>query len=142
MPGKINPTQAEALAMIAIQVMANDVAAGFGGVGGELEMNVFKPLLIHNIAQSIAILSDGTTNFRRFLIEGTEPNRKKLAEDVGRSLMLVTALSPAIGYDKASEIAHHAVHHDLKLKDAALKLGHVTEAEFDRLVDPANMVKP
>ncbi len=142
MPGKVNPTQAEALAMIAIQVMANDVAVGFGGAGGELEMNVFKPLLIHNIAQSIAVLSDGTTNFRRFLIEGTEPNRKKLAEDVGRSLMLVTALSPAIGYDKASEIAHHAAHHDLKLKDAALKLGHVTEAEFDRLVDPVKMVKP
>ena len=142
MPGKVNPTQAEALAMIAVQVMANDVAVGFGGAGGELEMNVFKPLLIHNIAQSISILSDGATNFRRFLIEGTEPNRKKLAEDVGRSLMLVTALSPAIGYDKASEIAHHAVQHDLKLKDAALKLGHVTEAEFDRLVDPARMVKP
>ena len=139
MPGKVNPTQAEALAMIAVQAMANDVAVGFGGAGGELEMNVFKPLLIHNVMHSIAILSDGATNFRRFLIEGTQPNRQKLADDVGRSLMLVTALAPTIGYDKAAEIAHHAQHHDLPLRDAALKLGHVTEAEFDRLVKPEAM---
>ncbi len=142
MPGKVNPTQAEALAMISAQVMANDVAVGLAGAGGELEMNVFKPLLIHNVAQSIAILSDGTTSFRKYLIEGAEPNRKKLAEDVERSLMLVTALSPAIGYDKAAEIAHHAHHHGLPLKAAALKLGHVTEEEFDRLVDPAKMAGP
>jgi fumarate hydratase class II len=105
MPGKVNPTQAEALAMIAAQVMANDVAVGLGGAGGYLEMNVYKPLMIANIAQSIRIIADGCTNFRRFLVEGTRPNRKKIAEYVERSLMLVTALSPVIGYDKASAIA-------------------------------------
>jgi fumarate hydratase class II len=142
MPGKVNPTQAEALTMIAVQVMANDVAVGFGGAGGYLEMNVYKPLMIANIAQSITILADGCTNFRRFLVEGTQPNRKKIAEYVGRSLMLVTALSPVIGYDKASKIAHYAMDNDLTLKAAALKLGFVTEAEFDRVVDPKKMVRP
>ena len=142
MPGKVNPTQAEALAMIAVQVMANDVAVGFGGASGDLEMNVYKPLLIHNLAQSIALLADGCTNFRRFLIEGTEPNRKQIAQHVERSLMLVTALVPVIGYDKAAQIAHHAMQHDTTLKAAALALGFVTEEEFDRVVDPAKMVEP
>ena len=142
MPGKVNPTQAEALTMIAVQVMANDVAVGFGGAGGYLEMNVYKPLMIANIAQSITILADGCTNFRQFLVEGTRPNRKKIAEYVDRSLMLVTALAPVIGYDKASTIAHHALEHDLTLKQAALQLGFVDEATFDRVVDPAKMVKP
>jgi fumarate hydratase class II len=142
MPGKVNPTQAEALTMISVQVMANDVAVGFGGAGGYLEMNVYKPLIIFNITNSITILSDGCTNFRKFLIEGTKPNLKKIKEYVGRSLMLVTALSPAIGYDKASKIAHYALDNDLTLKEAALKLGFVTEEEFDRVVDPATMVCP
>jgi fumarate hydratase class II len=142
MPGKVNPTQAEALTMIAVQVMGNDVAVGFGGAGGYLEMNVYKPLIIANIAHSITILSDGCTNFRKFLVEGTKPNLKKIKEYVDRSLMLVTALAPVIGYDKASKIAHYAMDHDLTLKEAALKLGFVTEAEFDRIVDPAKMVKP
>jgi fumarate hydratase class II len=142
MPGKVNPTQAEALTMIAVQAMANDVAVGFGGAGGYLEMNVYKPLMIFNITHSITILSDGCTNFRKFLVEGTQPNRKKIAEYVDRSLMLVTALSPVIGYDKASQIAHYALDHDLTLKQAALKLGFVTEDEFDRVVDPAKMVHP
>jgi fumarate hydratase class II len=142
MPGKVNPTQAEALTMIATQVMANDVAVGFGGAGGYLEMNVYKPLIIFNITHSITILSDGCTNFRRFLVEGTKPNEKKIAEYVERSLMLVTALSPVIGYDKASKIAHHALDNDLTLKQAALELGFVTAAEFDRVVDPAKMVRP
>jgi fumarate hydratase class II len=142
MPGKVNPTQAEALTMIAVQVMANDVAVGFGGAGGYLEMNVYKPMMIANLAQSITLLSDGCTNFRKFLVEGTQPNRKKIAEYVERSLMLVTALAPVIGYDKASAIAHHAMEHDLTLKEAALQLGHVDEATFERLVDPAKMVKP
>jgi fumarate hydratase, class II len=142
MPGKVNPTQAEALTMIAVQVMANDVAVGFGGAGGYLEMNVYKPLMIFNITHSITILSDGCTNFRKFLVEGTRPNLKKIKEYVDRSLMLVTALAPVIGYDKASQIAHYAMDHDLTLKQAALKLGFVTEEEFDRVVDPAKMVKP
>ena len=142
MPGKVNPTQAEALTMIAVQVMANDVAAGFGGAGGYLEMNVYKPLIIFNIAHSITILSDGCTNFRKFLVEGTNPNLKKIKEYVDRSLMLVTALSPVIGYDKSSKIAHYAMDNDLTLKAAALKLGFVTEEEFDRVVDPAKMLAP
>jgi fumarate hydratase class II len=142
MPGKVNPTQAEALTMIAVQVIANDIAVGFGGAGGYLEMNVYKPLMIANVAQSITLLSDGCTNFRKFLVEGTQPNRKKISEYVQRSLMLVTALAPVIGYDKASAIAHFAVEHDLTLKEAALQLGHVDEATFDRVVDPAKMVKP
>jgi fumarate hydratase, class II len=142
MPGKVNPTQCEALTMIAVQVMANDVAVGFGGAGGYLEMNVYKPLMIFNIAHSTTILSDGCVNFRKFLVEGAKPNLKKINEYVERSLMLVTALSPVIGYDKASKIAHFAMDHDLTLKAAALKLGFVTESEFDRIVDPKKMVKP
>jgi fumarate hydratase, class II len=142
MPGKVNPTQAEALTMIAAQVMANDVAVGFGGAGGYLEMNVYKPLIIFNIVHSATILSDGCTNFRRFLVEGTKPNLKRIGEYVERSLMLVTALAPVIGYDKASQIAHYAMDHDLTLKAAALKLGFVSEEEFDRIVDPAKMVGP
>jgi fumarate hydratase class II len=142
MPGKVNPTQAEALTMIAVQVMANDVAVGFGGASGYLEMNVYKPLLIQNITQAITIMTDGCTNFRKFLVEGTKPNQKKIAEYVSRSLMLVTALAPVIGYDKASKIAHHAMDNDLTLKQAALGLGFVSEAEFDRIVDPRKMVKP
>jgi fumarate hydratase, class II len=142
MPGKVNPTQAEALAMLSVQVMANDVAVGFGGAGGYLEMNVYKPLIIANITQSITLITDGSTNFRKFLVEGTRPNRKKIAEYVERSLMLVTALAPVIGYDKSSKIAHHAMDHDLTLRDAALQLGFVSAEEFDRVVDPIRMTKP
>jgi fumarate hydratase class II len=142
MPGKVNPTQAEALTMIAVQVMGNDVAVGLGGAGGYLEMNVYKPVMIANIVQSITILADGCTNFRKYLVEGARPNRKKIAEYVERSLMLVTALAPVIGYDKASAIAHHAMEHDLTLKEAALQLGYVDEATFERVVDPAKMVRP
>src|SRR5246127_1754033 len=129
MPGKVNPTQCEALAMIAVQVMADDVAVGFGGAGGYLEMNVYKPLMIFNITHSITIMSDGCANFRKFLVEGTQPNRKQIEEYVERSLMLVTALAPVIGYDKASRIAHHAAEHDLTLREAALRLGFVSGAE-------------
>jgi fumarate hydratase, class II len=142
MPGKVNPTQAEALTMVAVQVMANDAAVGFGGAGGYLEMNVYKPLIIFNVTHSIALMTDSCTNFRKFLVEGTKPNLKKIKEYVERSLMLVTALSPVIGYDKASKIAHYAMDNDLTLKQAALKLGFVTEAEFDRVVDPKKMVTP
>jgi fumarate hydratase class II len=142
MPGKVNPTQCEALTMIAVQAMANDVAVGFGGAGGYLEMNVYKPLMIFGLMQSIDILTGGCTNFRKFLVEGTVPNRKKIREYVERSLMHVTALSPVIGYDKAAKIAHYAMEHDLTLKTAALKLGFITEAEFDRVIDLEKLVKP
>jgi fumarate hydratase, class II len=142
MPGKVNPTQCEALTMIAVQVMADDVAVGFGGAGGYLEMNVYKPLIIFNVTHAITIMTDGCENFRKFLVEGTKPNLKKIHEYVERSLMLVTALSPIIGYDKASKIAHYAMDNNLTLRDAALKLGFVTAAEFDRVVDPAKMVHP
>jgi fumarate hydratase class II len=120
----------------------SDVAVGFGGAGGYLEMNAHKPLMIANIAQSIRILTDGCTNFRKFLIEGTQPNRKKISEYLDRSLMLVTALAPVIGYIKGSKIAHHAMDQDLTPKEAALKLGFVDEQTCDRGVAPAKMVKP
>jgi fumarate hydratase class II len=142
MPGKVNPTQAEALAMVAVQVMANDVAVGFGGAGGYLEMNVYKPLIVFNVLHSVTLLTDSCTNFRRFLVDGARPNTKQIRAYVERSLMLVTALSPVIGYDKASQIAHYALDHDLTLKDAALKLGFVSSEEFDRIVDPQKMVHP
>ena len=105
MPGKVNPTQAEALTMLTVRVMANDVAVGFGGAGGYLEMNVYKPLIIANIAQSITLLGDGCTNFRKFLI-GSGPTARRSAS-MSSAVMLVTALAPVIGYDKASQIAHH-----------------------------------
>jgi fumarate hydratase class II len=142
MPGKVNPTQCEALAMLAMQVMANDVAVGFGGGAGHLEMNVFKPLIIHNLMQSIALLADGAKSFRVHLVEGAQPDRRRIAEHVERSLMLVTALVPVIGYDKAAKIAHHAMRRDVTLREAALELGYVSAEEFDRLVDPSKMVGP
>lgn len=142
MPGKVNPTQAEALTMVAVQVMANDVAVGVGGASGYLEMNVYKPLMIYNLIHSITLMTDSCTNFRRYLIEGTEPNHKKIAEHVEQSLMLVTALAPVIGYDNASKIAHYALERDLTLKAAALELGLVSEETFDTIVDPRKMVHP
>jgi fumarate hydratase class II len=142
MPGKVNPTQAEALTMVAVQVMANDVAVSFGGAGGYLEMNVYKPLEIYNITHSITLMTDSCTNFRKFLIEGATPNVKKIKAYVDNSLMLVTALSPVIGYDKASKIAHYANDNDLTLKQAALKLGLVSEQVYDTVVDPSKMVRP
>jgi fumarate hydratase, class II len=140
MPGKVNPTQAEALTMLAIQVMGNDSTTGFGGAGGYLEMNVYKPVIIYNITHSITLMTDGCINFSKFLVEGTKPNLKKIKAYVDESLMLVTALSPVIGYDKASKIVHYANDNDLTLRVAALKLGYVSAADFDRIVDPRKMV--
>lgn len=142
MPGKVNPTQAEALAMVSVQVMANDVAVSMAGASGYLEMNVYKPLMIHNLMGSVNLLTDSCTNFSKFLVIGTEPNLRNIQAHVDRSLMLVTALTPVIGYDKASEIAHHAMDNNLTLKQAALALGYVSESEFDRIIDPSKMVRP
>lgn len=142
MPGKVNPTQCEALAMVAAQVMGNDVVVGIGGASGYLEMNVYKPLMINAILQSVKIMGDGCTNFSLFLVEGMEPNEKRIREFLDQSLMLVTALSPVIGYDKASHAAHYAFEHDLTLKQACLDLEFVSAEEFDRVVDPAKMVQP
>lgn len=142
MPGKVNPTQCEALTMVAIQAMANDMAVTFGGAGGYLEMNVYKPLMIFNVTKSIRILSDSMNNFGRFLVKGMQLNKKKIASYVERSLMLVTALAPMIGYDKASQVAHYALDHDLSLKEAALKLNVISSDEFDSAMDPKKMVHP
>jgi len=142
MPGKINPTQCEALSMIAVQVMANDVAVTLGGGGGYLEMNVYKPLIIYNIMHSIRILTDGCHNFSSFLVEGMKPNKKQINKYLDQSLMLVTALSPVIGYDKSAEIAHYAIENDLTLKAAALKLKYISEEEFNKVMDIDKMVHP
>ena len=142
MPGKVNPTQCEALAMVAVQVMGNDAAVAFGGASGYLEMNVYKPLMIYNLLQSVRLLADGCHCFTEYLVLGLEINRKQIGTYLQRSLMLVTALSPVIGYDKASEIAHLAHEHELTLKEAALQLGYVSDAEFDKIVDPYKMAHP
>ncbi len=139
MPGKVNPTQCEALTMLAAQVMGNDVAINVGGALGNFELNVFKPLIIHNVLQSIRLLADGMRSFDQHCAAGIEANRDRIAELVDRSLMLVTALNPHIGYDKAAQIAKKAHHEGLSLKEAALALGHVTEDEFARWVVPARM---
>lgn len=140
MPGKVNPTQCESLAMLSIQVIANDFAVTLGGGGGHLEMNVYKPLIIFNLLKSIRLLKDGCDNFRIFLVEGIEPNLKQMKYFLNRSLMLVTSLSPIIGYDKASQIANFALENDLPLRDAAITLGFVTEEQFDSIVKPEKMV--
>ncbi|AOX16555.1 class II fumarate hydratase [Kozakia baliensis] len=142
MPGKVNPTQAEALSMLAIQIMANDVAVGFGGASGLLEMNVYKPLMIHNIMQSITLIHDGSDNFRKFMLEGAKPNLKRIERYVNESVMLVTALAPKIGYDLASKVAHYAMDHDTTLRDAALELNAVSAEDFDKFVDPRTMIGP
>jgi fumarate hydratase class II len=142
MPGKVNPTQCEALTMIATQVIGLDVAVALGGGGGHLEMNVYKPLMIHNVMESIRILTDGMNNFRRFLVDGVEANTKQIAMFLERSLMLVTALSPVIGHDEASKVANYANANDTTLREAALALGAVSPEEFDLLVDPRAMLRP
>ncbi|QDH17255.1 class II fumarate hydratase [Swingsia samuiensis] len=142
MPGKINPTQAEALSMLALQVMSNDVAVGLGGAAGMIDMNVYKPLIIQNIMQGITLLHDGCDNFRRFLIEGMTANEQKLKHDLDHSLVLVTALSPAIGYDKASKVGHYAMEKGLSPKEAALELGYISAEEYDRIADPRLMLSP
>ena len=142
MPGKVNPTQSEALTMVCVQVMGNDVAVGIGGASGNFELNVFKPLIIHNVLQSIRLLGDASRNFREFCAAGIEPNRERIQENLHRSLMLVTALNPRIGYDNAAKIAKKAHHDGTTLKEAAMALGLVSAADFDRWVDARKMTEP
>lgn len=142
MPGKVNPTQCESLSMIALQVIANDLAVTLGGAGGYMEMNAFKPLMIYNLLQSIRLLQDGCHHFRVFLVEGMEPDKKQIDYFLERSLMLVTALAPVIGYDKSAEIANYALKNDMTLREAALKFDYITAEDFDRIVDPKKMLGP
>ncbi len=142
MPGKVNPTQCEAMAMLTLQVIANDLAVTLGGAGGHLEMNVYKPLIAHNVLQSIRLLADGCTNFHRYAVEGMTADRARITKMVERSLMLVTALTPVIGYDNAARVAHHAVEHDTTPKESAVALGLLSASDYDRLVDPAKLTKP
>jgi fumarate hydratase class II len=140
MPGKVNPTQCEALTMICAQVFGNDVAITFGGASGNFELNVYKPLIAYNFLQSARLLADGMRSFEEHCVRGITPNRERIAELVDRSLMLVTALSPHIGYDKAAEIAKKAHHEGSTLKQAAIALAYVTSAEFELWVKPKMMV--
>jgi fumarate hydratase, class II len=140
MPGKVNPTQSEAMTMVAVQVLGNDTAIKFAGSQGHLELNVLKPVMIRNLLHSTALLADVCRTFREFAVEGLEPDRDRIAELVDRSLMLVTALTPEIGYDKAAEIAKKAHHEGTTLKEAALALGYLSEAEYDAAVRPDRMV--
>ena len=142
MPGKVNPTQCEALTMACAQVFGNDVAINFGGALGNFELNVYKPLIIHNFLQSVRLLADGCASFNEHCAAGIEVNRERVAELLQNSLMLVTALNPHIGYDRAAEIAKKAHREGTTLREAALALGHVTAEEFDRWVDPRKMVGP
>jgi fumarate hydratase class II len=142
MPGKVNPTQSEAMTMVCCQVMGNDVAITVAGSQGNFELNVFKPVMIRNFLHSVGILSDVCRTFREFCVEGLQPNRERIADLVDGSLMLVTALSPKIGYDKAAEIAKKAHHEGTTLKEAALSLGYLSEAEYDEAVRPERMVGP
>ncbi len=142
MPGKVNPTQCEALTMVAVQVMGNDTAVKIAGSQGNFELNVFKPVIIYNFLQSVRLLADGCRSFRENCAEGIRANREQIGKYVRNSLMLVTALSPRIGYDKAAEIAHHAYHENLSLREACLKLGYLSGEEFDELVKPEEMTHP
>lgn len=140
MPGKVNPTQCEAMTMLCVQVMGNDSAITFAGASGNFELNVYKPLMIHNLLQSIRLLSDGCRSFEKFCVSGIKPNLKRIQENLDNSLMLVTALNPHIGYDKAAKIARKAHLEDKTLREAALELGFVTDEEFRNWVRPEDMI--
>ena len=140
MPGKVNPTQCEALSMLACQVMGNDVTIGIAASQGHLQLNVYKPVIIHNLLESIRLLADGCNNFQEHCVAGLEPDAVQMAEHLERGLMLVTALNPHIGYDKSAQIAKKAYAEGLTLREAALELGYLTDAEFDQWVRPENML--
>src|SRR5262249_49146963 len=138
MPGKVNPTQAEAMLMVSIQVIASDVAVAMGGAEGNFELNAFRPILISNYLHSALIMADMCDHFRAYMVEGAELNEARLTQNIERSVMMVTALSPVIGYEQAAVISHYAIDHDLTLREAALANG-VSEAQFDQVVDPLAM---
>jgi fumarate hydratase class II len=142
MPGKVNPTQAEALTMVAVQVMGNDAAIGFAGSQGNFELNVFKPVMIFNYLHSVELLADSCNSFVSHCVQGIEVNYTQIEHYVHNSLMLVTALAPKIGYDQAAQVAKAAHHSHISLREAALKLGYVTAEEFDALVKPEDMTHP
>jgi fumarate hydratase, class II len=142
MPGKVNPTQSEAMTMVCVQVYGNDLAIAFGASQGNFELNVFNPVIIYNFLHSTTLLRDGCTMFREHAIEGLQANEEQIKKYLDESLMVVTALSPHIGYDKSAEIAKKAHHEKTTLKNAALALGHVTEDEYDRIVVPRKMTSP
>jgi fumarate hydratase class II len=142
MPGKVNPTQSEALTMVAARVFGNDVAINFGGASGNFELNVYRPMIADAFLQSARLLADACDSFRENCVLGIEPNRERIAEHLENSLMLVTALAPHIGYDKAASIAKKAHKEKTTLKAAALALGYVTESEYDEWVDPKRMLGP
>ena len=142
MPGKVNPTQAEALTMVCAQVMGNDVAVNFGGATGHFELNVFKPVIVYNTLQSIRLLADAARSFTDNMVKGIEADTDRIQQLMQSSLMLVTALAPHIGYDKAAQVAHKAHHERLTLKEAALALGYVSADDFDRWVRPEDMTHP
>ena len=142
MPGKVNPTQCEAMTMLCTQVMGNDVTIGFSGASGNFELNVYRPVLAYNILQSIRLLSDGCNSFTEHAIAGIEPNEERIEHNLYNSLMLVTALNPHIGYDKSAEVAKKAYKDNITLRDAIIELGYLTGDEFDKLVQPADMIKP
>jgi fumarate hydratase class II len=142
MPGKVNPTQSEAMTMVCAQVFGNDVAVTVGGASGNFQLNVFKPLIISNFLRSVRLLSDACDSFEEHCARGIEPDHEKIRGHVDRSLMLVTALAPRIGYDKSAEIAKKAHKDGTTLREAALALGHLTAEEFDHDMKPENMVGP
>jgi fumarate hydratase class II len=142
MPGKVNPTQCEALTMVCVQVMGNDTAIAIAGSQGNFELNVFKPLIIHDFLHSTRLLTDAGRQFTDHLVLGLEADRERIDHLMRASLMLVTALTPHLGYDKAARVAHKAHHEGSTLREAAVALGYLTEEDFDRLVRPETMVRP
>jgi fumarate hydratase class II len=142
MPGKVNPTQSEAMIMVAIQVFGNDVAISIAGSRGNLELNVCKPVIIHNFCNSVDLLTDACDRFREFCVEGLEPNYEQINHHLNNSLMLVTALAPIIGYDKSAEVAKTAHKEQITLREATVSLGFLSGEEFDAAVVPEDMTHP
>jgi fumarate hydratase class II len=142
MPGKTNPTQCEALTMVVVQVFGNDATVAFAGAQGNFQLNVFKPIILHNVLESIELLADSVRSFDLRCARGIEPDRERIRAHVEGSLMLVTALNPHIGYENSAKIALYAHHHGTTLREAALKLALVSAEDFDRWIDPAAMTRP